>query len=151
MKISQYLKKEFCVMDLKADTREDAIREIVGVLDGPGTIKDKEKFIADILEREQLGSTGIGHNVAIPHARTDVVEGFVIGMGKSGKGIDFNSIDGEKVHIIFLMGASVKELNLYLRLLAELSKLLMNSSFREQLMSAQTSEEVLAVFEKFEK
>ncbi len=151
MKISQYLRKEFCVMNLKAATKEEAIREIVSVLDGPGKIRDKDKFIEDILEREQLGSTGIGHNVAIPHARTDVVEGFVIGMGRSEKGIDFKSIDGEKVYIIFLMGASTKELNLYLRLLAELSKLLMNSSFREQLMSARSSKEVLEVFEKFEK
>ena len=151
MKISQYLKKEFCVMNLKSETKEEAIREIVSVLDGPGKIRDKDKFIEDILEREQLGSTGIGHNVAIPHARTDVIEGFVIGMGRSEKGIDFNSIDGKKAHIIFLMGASTKELNLYLRLLAELSKLLMSFSFREQLMSAHSSEEVLEVFERFEK
>lgn len=150
MKISHYLKKEFCIMELKSETKEDAIREIVSVLDGSGVIKNKEKFIADILEREELGSTGIGHKVAIPHARTDVIEGFVIGMGKSKKGIDFNAIDGEKVHIIFLMGASNKELNLYLRLLAELSKLLMNPSFREQLMMTKNSDEVLAIFKKFE-
>lgn len=150
MKISDYLKKEFCIMDLKAQDKEGVIREIASCLTVNGKIKDKEKFIQDILERESLGSTGIGHRVAIPHSRTDVVDGFAIGFGRSKEGIDFKALDGDKVNLVFLMGANPQELNLYLRLLAELSRLLMENSFRKELLSAQSAEEVIATIKKYE-
>ncbi|MCK9614409.1 MAG: PTS sugar transporter subunit IIA [Candidatus Omnitrophica bacterium] len=150
MKISDYLKKEFCIMDLKATTKEQAIREVASCLTVNGKIKDKEKFINDILERESLGSTGIGHKVAIPHSRTEVVNGFAIGFGRSKEGIDFKALDGDKVNLIFLMGANPSELNLYLRLLAELSRLLMENSFRRELLSVNTGEEVVDIIKKYE-
>jgi fructose-specific phosphotransferase system IIA component len=145
------LKKEFCVMDLQAVKKEDAINEIVSCLSACGKVKDKEKFIGDILERESLGSTGIGKNIAIPHSRTGAVEGFVIGFGRSRDGIDFKSLDGEKVNLVFLMGTSLQELNLYLRLLAELSRLLMENTFRRELLAAKSAEEIIDTFKKFEK
>lgn len=150
MRVSDYLKESFCLMDLKANSREEAIKEIVEQLSQGGGIKNKEKFIEDILEREALGSTGIGKGVAIPHSRTETVKGFVIGFGRTREGIDFKSLDGEKVNLIFLMGADPKELNLYLRILAELSKLLMNNSFRQALISASTPKEVIEIIKKFE-
>ncbi|MDD4183001.1 MAG: PTS sugar transporter subunit IIA [Candidatus Omnitrophica bacterium] len=150
MKISDYLKKEFCIMDLKATTKEQAIREVASCLTVNGKIKDKERFILDILERESLGSTGIGHKVAIPHSRTDVVNGFAIGFGRSKEGIDFKALDGDKVNLIFLMGANPSELNLYLRLLAELSRLLMENSFRRELLSVNTGDEVIEIIRKYE-
>lgn len=137
-------------MDLKANKKEEAIREIGSQISLTGKVKDIDRFIKDILERESLGSTGIGHKVAIPHARTDSTEGFVIGFGRSLKGIDFAALDDEPVNCIFLMGANTAELNLYLRLLAELSKLLMQNAFRRALQEAKTPEEVIATFKKFE-
>lgn len=151
MKVSEYLKKNFCVMELKAEDKGGAVREIAEVLAASGKVSNKEKFMTDILERESLGSTGIGHKVAIPHARTEAVKGFVIGFGKSSPGIDFNALDGEKVHLVFLMGADPRELNLYLRVLAELSKLLMNSAFREALEAATEADQVLEIVRQFEK
>ncbi len=151
MIVSDYIKEKFCVMDLKAQEKVDAIKEVAQILDGAGRIKDKEKFIADVLEREELGSTGIGNNVGIPHARTDAVKGFVIGFGRSIPGVEFKSLDGAKVNLIFLMGADPTELNLYLRILAELSKLLMDSTFRQALMSAQNPEQVISIIKRFEK
>lgn len=150
MKISAYLKEEFCLMDLKADKRDEAIKEIANPLAIAGKILDLEKFTSDVLERETLGSTGIGHGIAIPHARTSSVEGFVIGFGRSVAGIDFKSIDSQKVNLIFLMGSDPKELNLYLRLLAELSKLLMNNVFRRELTVAATPIDIINVIKKFE-
>ena len=150
MRISNYLKKEFCVMELSATTKEEVIKEIAGQLFQAGKVSNLDKFISDILEREALGSTGIGHNIAIPHARTKAVKNFVIGFGKSKNGIDFKSIDDQKVNLVFLMGADPGDLNLYLRLLAELSKLLMNHSFRTELMSVQESEQIVGVIKKFE-
>ncbi len=150
MKISDYLKEEFCLMELKATTMEEAIGEIVSNLEKSGKIKDKEKFVHDILEREALGSTGIGYQLAIPHARTEAIEGFVIGFARSLKGIDFKSLDGRKVNLIFLMGANPKDLSLYLRLLAELSKLLIDNTFRKTLLSVNTPKEVVEIFKRFE-
>ncbi|MCM8787814.1 MAG: PTS sugar transporter subunit IIA [Candidatus Omnitrophica bacterium] len=150
MRISDYLKSDFCIMNLISKTKEEAIREIATNLQKSGKINDLEKFIADILEREALGSTGIGYNIAIPHSRTEAVDGFVIGFGRSIEGIDFNSLDGEKVNLIFLMGANPKELNMYLRLLAELSRFLINNSFRKTLLSASGPQEIVEIFKKFE-
>ncbi len=150
MKVSHYLKADYCVMDLKSQNKEETIREIIKGISSSGKILDEEKFTKDVLERESLGSTGIGHNVAIPHARSSVVKEFMIGFAKSSSGIDFNSLDGEKVNLIFLMGADPRELNLYLRILAELSKLLMNSSFRQSLLSAADGKEVVRIIKEFE-
>ena len=151
MVVSDYLKEKFCLVDLQATDKEGAIKGLAEVLNAGGKIIDQETFMKDVLEREELGSTGIGNNVGIPHARTKAVKGFVIAFGRSTSGIEFKALDGEKVNLIFLMGADPGELNLYLRILAELSKLLMNSAFREALMSANSAAEVIAVVKKFEK
>lgn len=150
MKISDYLKPEYCIMDLKAKHKDESIRELAQCIQHSGKIIDAEKFVGDILEREQLGSTGIGNNIAIPHSRTDAVNEFVISFGYSKKGIEFKALDGNPVNFIFLMGANPNDLNLYLRLLAELSKLLMESSFRNELATAKQAKEVIEIFRKFE-
>jgi PTS system fructose-specific IIC component len=150
MRISDYLKKEFCIMELASATKHDAIKEIADLLKASGQVKDAGRFVADILERESLGSTGIGNKIAIPHSRTDAVNGFVIGFGRSANGIDFKALDGDRVNLIFLMGANPGELNLYLRLLAELSRFLMENSFRKALVSATTPEEIIDIFKRFE-
>ena len=150
MVVSDYLKEKFCLVDLQATDKDGSIKEIAEVLVTAGKIIDEKSFIEDVLEREELGSTGIGNNVGIPHARTKAVKGFVIGFGRSKAGIEFKALDGEKVNLVFLMGADPSELNLYLRILAELSKLLMNISFREALMAANSAAEVIAAVKKFE-
>ena len=137
-------------MELHTGDKQEVIRQLAEKMSMSGAIVDGEKFIKDVLGREVLGSTGIGNGIAIPHARTEAVKGFVIGFGRSREGIDFSALDNEPVKLIFLMGASHKELNLYLRMLAELSKLLMNSSFRNELLSAGTAHDVVQIIRKFE-
>ncbi|HTY45884.1 MAG TPA: fructose PTS transporter subunit IIA [Patescibacteria group bacterium] len=150
MKISDYLRADCCIMDVKATSMEGAIREIVLVMGKAAKIADTDKFISDLLERERLGSTGIGNNVAIPHSPTDSIEGFAIAFGRSSTGIDFRSLDGENVNLIFLMGTNPQELNLYLKLLAKLSKLLIEQSFRRELLSAVNAQQVIDIFRKYE-
>ncbi|MBU2102790.1 MAG: PTS sugar transporter subunit IIA [Candidatus Omnitrophota bacterium] len=150
MRISNYLKKEFCIMELKGTTKHDAIKEIAELLKTSGQVKDAGRFVADILERESLGSTGIGNKIAIPHSRTDAVDGFIIGFGRAPGGIEFKALDGDTVNLIFLMGSNPGELNLYLRLLAELSRFLMENTFRKALVAATTPEEIIDIFKRFE-
>jgi fructose PTS system EIIBC or EIIC component len=151
MKVSDYLKEKNCIMELVSVDKDGAIREIADCLDADGKLLDKVKFVLDVIERESLGSTGIGNSVGIPHARTDAVKGFVIGFGRSTAGIEFQALDGEEVNLVFLMGADPGELNLYLRLLAELSKLLMNNAFRQALLSSKTPKEVVQAINNFER
>ncbi len=80
MVVSDYLKEKFCLVDLQATDKDGSIKEIAEVLVTAGKIIDEKSFIEDVLEREELGSTGIGNNVGIPHARTKAVKGFVIGL-----------------------------------------------------------------------
>ncbi len=144
------LKKECCLMAIKADTRDEAIREMSEMLVKAGQVNNKEVFIKDILEREARGTTGIGLQVAVPHAPTEAVGDFVIGFARSEKGIDFTSSDGDKVHLIFIMGTNPDKLTAYLKYLAALSRLLRQPEFRKALMAAATPEEVVAVFTNFE-
>ena len=150
MKISDYLKREFCTMDLNVSTKEEAIRKIAHAMEQAGTLKDADRFVRSVLRRESMGATGIGSGVAIPHARTESVDGFIIGFGRSQEGIDFRSPEGDKANLIFLMGANPRDLNLYLRLLAELARLLMNGAFRKELLNAATCDDVISIFKKFE-
>ncbi len=150
MRISDYLKKEFCIMDLKVSTKEEAIKELASVLMSSGKVKDSEDFIKRILERESLCSTGIGNRVAIPHSPTESIEGLVVAFGRSLSGIDFQSIDGEEVNFIFLMGTNPSDLNIYLKLLATLSKLLNDHLFREEFACVNTPEGIIDLFKKHE-
>jgi len=150
MKISDYLKKELCILELRSTEKESVILEMTDFVSRSGFVSDKESLTRDILEREKLGSTGIGNGVAIPHSPTESVEGFMIVFGRSHAGIDFNSLDGEKVNLVFLMATNPVELNLYLKLLAKLSKLLIEDSFRRELLSAVSAEEVIEIFRRFE-
>ena len=151
MKLTDYFKAENCVLDLKATGKEAAIRELVAKLEATGKIKDKDDFIKHLLERERLGSTGIGNRVAIPHAPTQSVEGMVFAFGRSAKGLDFQSLDGEEVNMVFLLGTNSQDLHSYLKLLATLSKLLNNRQFREDFMAAGSCEQIIEILKKHEK
>ena len=137
-------------MELASKDKEGAIREIAESLCVTENITDCEEFVKDVFVREALGSTGIGNNVGIPHARTSAVKGCVIGFGKSQQGIEFNALDGEKVNFIFLIGVDPGTLHLYLGILAELSKLIMSDFFRQTLISASTVADVIDIIKKFE-
>lgn len=150
MRISDYLSSGFCIMELKARDKRGVIEEIASSLTASPNLKEKDKFVDDILKREALGSTGIGQGVAIPHSRTEAVNGFVVAFGRSKEGVEFDSLDGSKAKLIFLMGANPDCLSLYLRLLAQLSKLLMDSTFRQELIGAKTADEVIEIFNRFE-
>jgi len=151
MRFSDYLTKESCVMDLKAGTKEDAIRELADVLAQQGKVSDEGDFIKHVMEREKLGSTGIGNHVAIPHCPTRSVKGVVVAFGRSTRGVDFQSVDGHEVNHLFLMGTNPEDLNVYLKLLATLSKLLNNRIFRQEFGDAATPDELITVFKKHEK
>ena len=142
MTISDYLREDRILLDLAATSREDAIAELAETVSNADEITDFEKYLSDVWERERLTTTGIGHGIALPHARSDAVDKLFLAFGRSQQGIDFGSIDGQSVQLVFLMGAPAASLAMYLKLVAHLSLLLHPASFRQELLSATSAEDV---------
>jgi fructose-specific phosphotransferase system IIA component len=151
MRLTDFLKPEHCVMDMVSRDKESAIRELVSVFSASDRITDRDDFIKHLMEREQLGSTGIGNHVAIPHAPTRSVEGLVFAFGRSREGLDFQAIDGAEVNMVFLLGTNPGDLTTYLKFLATLSKLLNNRQFRQDFLAAETAGDIIEVLKKYEK
>jgi fructose-specific phosphotransferase system IIA component len=152
MKISPYLKPERILLQIKSSNKEDIIRELADLVKSSPEIISVEKFIEDVFERENIGSTGIGNGIAIPHARSEAVKDFVIVFGRSDAGINFSAIDNHPVNLFFLMGTpKEKNINGYLKILAHLSRLLTREALRDALIKAPTAEDIIKEFEKVEK
>jgi fructose-specific phosphotransferase system IIA component len=152
MKVTEFLREDRMVLDIKANTKDGAIKELAEILRDAPEIINFENFVRDIFERESLNTTGIGNEIAIPHARTDSVNNFIIAFGRSIKGIDFKSLDGKSVKLIFLMGTpKEKGLNNYLKILAHLTRLLQKEHFKDSLLKASSPREVIEEFQKIEK
>jgi len=151
IKIGDCLREEQILFDLKSHTKEVLIKEIAGLLKDAKEITDFETFLKDVFEREKLATTGIGSEIAIPHARSDAVKDFVIAFGRAKEGVEFNSLDNKPVKLIFLMGTpKEKRLSAYLKILAHLSKLLGEEALRNSLFKASSPKEVINIFQKAE-
>ena len=105
MNIQDMLKKEFIIEDLKSKTKQEVLVELADVFLGGDTTIDRSVVIEVLLEREKLGSTGIGDGIAIPHGKLAGLEDLVVSFGRSHRGVDFDSLDGRPVHIFFLLMA----------------------------------------------
>lgn len=136
MNITSILSKDSLISDLKAQTKDEVIRELAQAVtkSEPAITEDELVFI--LQEREKLGSTGIGSGVAIPHGKISNLDHIVAGFGRSQKGIDFDSQDGEPTHLFFVLVAPENTAGLHLKALAKLSRLLKDSHFRDRLMQA---------------
>ena len=152
MLVSSYLKENQISLDIKAANKDEAIKELSLLLKDCKDIANFDDFIQDVFSREALSTTGIGNEIGIPHARTEAVKDFVIAFGRSEDGIEFASLDGKPVKLIFLMGTpKEKNLTQYLQFLAKLTRLLKDESFRNALLKARSPKEILAEFKKAEK
>ena len=144
MKISQFLHKDSIIADLKAKDKKGVIDELA--LKISKTTKTSAKTIAEILlEREQLGSTGIGGGIAIPHGKLNLTESIIIGFGLSKKGIEYESLDNRPVHIFFVLLTSENSTVGHLKVLAQISKLLKTDEFKKGLLSAQSVDDIYEI------
>jgi len=135
------------IIELKAETKEEALRELVGAMAGSNCVLDKEALFGAILEREKTLSTGVGIGVAIPHAMIPEVTGFVIAIGRSHKGIEFDALDEKPVRLVVMIAASDKHSRgEYLKLLARLMQKLRNKEFRRKIMFAKSTRDIREAF-----
>jgi nitrogen PTS system EIIA component len=144
MKLSEII-PEGCVQeDLKAGQKEDVIKEMVAALVTAGKLDDgsSKKVIKALMDREELGSTGIGAGVAVPHAKNDSVTDLVGVLGRSKKGINFEALDGEPVHVLFLLLSSRSASGTHLEALAYISRLVRDEKWVRFLKDAKDVKEL---------
>lgn len=136
MRLADFLKQEYIITDLKAREKRELLDEIVTDLASRNAKVNREKLLEHLLEREKLGSTGIGHGVAVPHAKLKGLDEIIVTFGRSKKGVDFNSMDDQPVYLFFMIVAPENSAAAHLKVLAGISNLLKNQEFRIRLMKA---------------
>jgi nitrogen PTS system EIIA component len=151
MKVLDYLPEEVIEADLKSDTKIGVLKELVQLLFNNHQVKDTNKALEVLLEREKLGSTGIGDGVAIPHAKYNDIKTLVAAFGRSREGVNFESLDNKPAHLFFLFLAPENSATLHLKILARISRLLKKTSFREALMQAEGGKEIFQAIADEEK
>ncbi|MGM0608193.1 MAG: PTS sugar transporter subunit IIA [Candidatus Muiribacteriota bacterium] len=151
MEVDTLLKKEYIILNPVAQTKEEMLQELCDFSLEKRIISNKDEFLKILKNREKLGSTGIGKNIAIPHGRSECVKNLSLVFARHDRGIDFDSLDGESAKIFFLLAAPLKVESKYLQVLAQLSMLLRSKSFRSEILSAKNPEEVLKIIHKNEK
>jgi len=150
VKLADLLSEDLIHLDLKARTKNDAIREVAEIMSRSRKIFDREEFLNALMERESLATTGIGRGIAFPHARTASVDGIVVALARSKDGVEFDSLDGKPVHLMFMMGTSPECVEDYLKVLARISRLLKKDQAKDSLFAAKTPAEVLALVRQAE-
>jgi PTS system nitrogen regulatory IIA component len=151
MKILDILDKECIIPELLSRTKEEVLEELTRALLDCKAHLDKEALVEVLLERERLGSTGIGDGIAIPHGKVQDLDELVLSFGRSTQGIEFDSMDGRPTHLFFLLIAPENSAGIHLRALAKISRLLKSSHFRQRLLEAETEEELFQVIQEEDK
>jgi len=148
--ISDLLSVEVIASELEVSSRDDVFEELISMLGDNGQLDDTGTALKAIREREDILSTGIGNGVAIPHAKTEAVESLVATFGRVPEGVDFQSLDGEPAHLIFLLLSPEDEAGLHVRALARISRMLKNTEFRERMLNADDAEEIYSIIQEEE-
>jgi PTS system nitrogen regulatory IIA component len=146
MVISEVLREDLIIFDLKSRTKNEAILELAEKFRASGHVTDMETYIKAVMAREELSSTGLGMGLAIPHGKSAAVSTAGLAFGRSSAGIDYQAEDGEPVHLLFLIAAPATKADEHLMILANVSRKLIHASVREKLMAAKTAQEVYEAF-----
>ena len=144
MKILEVLHKDAILVNLTSRDKKGVIEEMAEPVARIAGV-DKPTLILVLMERESLGSTGIGMGIAIPHGKLKSVGSLVMGFGISRKGVDFDTLDGRPAYLFFLLLTPENSTGLHLKALARIARMLKNELFKEKLLRAQTSDDVITV------
>jgi PTS system nitrogen regulatory IIA component len=141
-KIRDLLQDDLVIDEIKATDKIGVIREFAAVLQAAGRVKDAEALVRVLLERESLGSTGIGDGVAIPHGKLSFISDMVVAFGRSSRGVDFQSLDAKPAYLFFLLVTPDDKPGDHLKALARISRILKNPVLRENLKRASDRQEL---------
>ena len=145
MKFSELINKNYIIPEFKSSTKKQVLEELVEALASNKVEIDKVVLLNALLEREKLGSTGIGDGVAIPHGKLNGLDNIILLFGKSGQGVDFDAIDRKPVCMVFLLVAPADSAGLHLKALARLSRMLREKEFKNSLLMASDAEALLKI------
>ena len=150
MKVYELLNTKNILTEFKSENKDDVINELVELLKGDEHLTDLEEVRKCVFEREEKMSTGVGKGFAIPHGKTNSVTDILAAFGKSETPIEYNSLDGEPVHLVFLLVGKENLLAKHIKLLSRISRLMNNEEFRKRLVEAESKESILKIFEEEE-
>ena len=145
MKIEEILKKESVIADLLGDSKVKVIKEMTQCLKKNNFIKNDQALFETLMEREKLGSTGIGENVAIPHGKSDEVTQIITVLARSKKGVEFESLDQKPVHFVCMVIAPAHSTGQHLKVLARVSRIFKNQGIREEILKAENSDTIYSI------
>ena len=145
MKIEEILKKESVISDLLGDSKVKVIKEMTQCLKKNNFIKYDQALFETLMEREKLGSTGIGENVAIPHGKSDEVTQIITVLARSKKGVEFESLDQKPVHFVCMVIAPAHSTGQHLKVLARVSRIFKNQGIREEILKAENSDTIYSI------
>jgi len=144
MRITDMLRQDFLSLSLQAQDKEEVLSELCSLLSSKINF-DHDAMVKVLIEREKLGTAGIGDGIAIPHGKLKDLEDTYVAFSRSQKGIPFDSMDGKPVHLFFLLLAPEKSTGQHLKTLAKLARMFKDKNFRTCLMDAQTSNELYRI------
>jgi nitrogen PTS system EIIA component len=142
MRLSEILAIDNIIPDLKAKDKKGVLGELAEAIASYDTNIDKGMLVKVLIEREHLGSTGIGDGVAIPHGKLSSVKQPIVSFGRSKKGLDFDSMDGQPAYLFFLLLAPENSSGVHLQVLTKIARILKSSTFRKTLMQVESREEI---------
>ncbi len=148
MKILDILAKDSIVPELKGRTKKQVLEELIEAVQQNKPNIDRDSLMKVLLERERLGSTGIGEGIAIPHGKLRDIDDLVLSFGRSSEGIDFESMDGKPVHLFFLLVAPETCAGIHLRALAKIARLLKNGTVRKKLAKVDNREDIFSIIQQ---
>ena len=147
MNISEILKKERIKLNMPDSTKEQALNSLIDLLYESGALLDREAFLADVLEREKISTTGIGNTVAIPHGKSASVKETTVAVGQLSNGVEWESMDNKPVKIIVLLAVNEKDKNgVHLKLLSQMARKLASEEICLKLAEAKNEDEIINIF-----
>jgi len=145
MKIDEILKKECVIADLVGKNKLEVIKEMTECLKQNKIVNDDQALFETLMEREKLGSTGIGENVAIPHGKSDELTQIITVFARSLKGVDFESLDQKPVHFVCMVIAPAHSTGQHLKVLARISRLFKNQGLREGILKSEDTDSIYSL------
>lgn len=136
MKLGDFLEKEFILPELVSESKSDVLKELIAPVGVKYPEMDTDQAVRVLLEREKLGTTGIGDSIAIPHGKLEDLDKVLVVVGRSSKGIDYDSLDHKPCCIFFLVLAPEEVAGMHLRVLAQISRLLKDEEYRKAFIEA---------------
>jgi len=150
MTLTQILEKTCVKVPLEGKDKESVITELVDLLDAGGQLADRDNVLEAVLIREKTRSTGIGSGIAIPHGKCSGSKKLVMAIGISPEGIEFESVDGKKVHIIVLLASPIDRTGPHIQALARISRLMLDEDFKNKLQNSTSAEELYGLISEKE-